>query len=382
MLHNMGMEYSFTLTPQLREALKDLDNAYAESYVSLKSSSQEELQALYRYARISMIGSSTRIENAQLTDSEVNWLDTILSNDGKTTALDQNRALIEDKLSKDRERSIEEVAGCRSMLLLIYEEYKDLLPLKETDIRGLHHTLMAPYKKALPYMGKYKVQPNSVVQLNNRTGESRGVFQTADAGPITASAMKDLVEWYNEILPHSAWTVAVASEFVYRFLAIHPFQDGNGRLGRGLLLLTLLQSDSTVVSTVSRYLAIDRYIERHKEEYYAVLNRCSEGQFRQNPKDYKIQYLLKFMIKILHKAIEGIKVSKQKFELERKLSEVATTVFNCFKEQAEIRLNTGKIIEQTGLPRRTVVYALNTLLEYQLIQKYGQGAGVQYQLIF
>ncbi|MGV8949280.1 MAG: hypothetical protein ACOH2E_07980 [Candidatus Paracaedibacter sp.] len=77
-----------------------------------------------------MIGASTRIENAQLTDSEVNWLDTILSEDGKTTALDQNRALIEDKLSKDRERSIEKVAGCRAMLLLIYEDYKDLLALK------------------------------------------------------------------------------------------------------------------------------------------------------------------------------------------------------------------------------------------------------------
>lgn len=130
MLHNADMEHSFTLTPPLVEALKNLDNAYAESYVSLQSSSQEERQALHRYARISMIGASTRIENAQLTDSEVNWLDTVLSEDGKTTALDQNRALIEDKLSKDRERSIEEVAGCRAMLLLIYEEYKDLLPLR------------------------------------------------------------------------------------------------------------------------------------------------------------------------------------------------------------------------------------------------------------
>lgn len=51
----MGMEHSFTLTPQLIKALKDLDNAYAESYVSLQRSSQEELQALCRYARISRV---------------------------------------------------------------------------------------------------------------------------------------------------------------------------------------------------------------------------------------------------------------------------------------------------------------------------------------
>lgn len=84
----------------------------------------------------------------------------------------------------------------------------------------------------------------------------------------------------------------------------------------------------------------------------------------------------------LHEAIEGIKVSKQRFELKRKLSEVATTVLNCFKEQTEIRLTTGKIIEQIGLPSRTIIYALNTLLEHQLIQKYAQGTGVQYQLTF
>ena len=68
-----------------------------------------------------MIGASTRIENALLTDSEIDWLDTILTQDGKTTALEANRDLIENKLSKDRERSIEEVAGCRQLLLSIYE---------------------------------------------------------------------------------------------------------------------------------------------------------------------------------------------------------------------------------------------------------------------
>ncbi|MBX9806084.1 MAG: Fic family protein [Alphaproteobacteria bacterium] len=376
------MEHSFDLTPQLVKALNQLDNAYAEAYITLQNSSDEERQALHRYARISMVGASTRIENAQLTDSEVSWLDTILSEDGKTTALDQNRTLIEDKLSKDRERSIEEVAGCRAMLLYIYEQYKDLVPLTEIELRSLHHILMRDYQKALPYAGSYKIQSNSVRAHNNQIGESRIVFLTADAGPITASAMKDLVEWYNEISPLSPWTVVAASEFVYRFLAIHPFQDGNGRMGRGLFLLTLLQSPSNVISTVSRYLAIDRYIEKHKEDYYAVLNRCSEGQYRQNPKEYKIQYFVKFMIKVLLEAVEGIQIAKQKFAAEKKLSEAAQKILTCFKEQPEIRLTTGKIIELTGLRRRGLIYALNTLLEYKMIQRYGQGRAVAYQLIF
>lgn len=375
------MELSFELSPQLINVLKQLDNAYAEAYLILQTSSDEERQAIHRYARISMVGASTRIENAQLTNTEVSWLDTILSEDGKTTALEQNRTLIEDKLSKDKERSIEEVAGCRSMLLYIYDEFRDLLPLREVDIRGLHYILMIPYQKAVHYAGQYKTVSNSVVSYNS-TGESRVVFQTADAGPITETAMKDLVEWYNEILPLSPWPIAVACEFVYRFLAIHPFEDGNGRLGRGLFLLTLLQSQSTMLSTVSRYLAIDRYIEKHKEDYYDVLNRCSEGKYRQNPKEYKIQYFVKFMIKVLHEAISGIQVAKQKFANERKLSDAARKILTCFKEHPEVRLTTSKIIELTGIRRRGLIYTLNTLLEYEMIQRYGQGRSVEYQLIF
>jgi Fic family protein len=376
------MNLSYELTDDLIHNLKQLDNEFAKAYSVLNGSSTEELEALQRYARVSMIGSSTRIENSLLTDLEVNWLDTILTQDGKTTAFEQNRIMIENKLSKDRERSIEEVAGCRSMLILIYENPNDFFPLREYDIRSFHYQLLSPYQKALPYAGKYKIQSNSVVERNNTTGLTRTVFQTADAGPITSAAMKDLVDWYNLVIPTAPWPISVTAEFVYRFLAIHPFQDGNGRLGRGLFLLSLLQSKSETISFVSRYLSIDRYIEKHKEEYYFVLNRCSDGKFKQNPHEYKISFFLKFMIKVLQEAIEGIDICKQKFRKERGLHESAALVLQCFKNHPEVRLTTAKIIEQTGLARRTIVYGLNTLLELQLIQKYGKQTSARYQLTF
>ncbi len=376
------MNLSFDLTSDLIESLQNLGNTYSNAYTLLKNLSTDELEALHKYARVSMVGASTRLENAQLTDSEINWLDTLLSEDGKVTAFDQKRELIENKFSKDRERIIEEVAGCRAMLLLIYESPQDFLPLKESDLRGLHFELMAPYREAIRYAGKYKTQTNSVIERNNQTGETRVVFQTADAGPITSTAMHDLVEWYNNVYPSSPWPVAVACELVCRFLAIHPFQDGNGRLGRGLFLMSLLQSRSETISYVSRFIAIDRYIEKHKEEYYLVLNRCSEGKFKMDSHKYKIHYFLKFMVKVLGEALEGINISRTKFLAERKLSEAALKVLLCFREFPEVRLNTSKISEEAGLPRRTVVYALNTLRDAGLIQRYGQGAGTRYQLTF
>ena len=376
------MPLSFLLTDELIQDLKELDNKFADRFAILKNCSTEELDALHKYTRVSMIGASTRIENALLTDIEVNWLDTILTIDGKPTAFYQNRNIIENKLSKDRERSIDEVAGCRAMLLLIYADPMDFFPLKENDLRALHYELMSTYKKAIPYAGKYKIQSNSVIEQNKITKESRVVFKTADPGPITSSAMHELLKWYNNSMPITPWPIATSSELVYRFLAIHPFQDGNGRLGRAMFLMSLLHSKSRVISFVAKYIAIDRYIEKHKEEYYFVLNRCSNGYFNEDTKQYKIQFFLKFMIKVLDESIDSIDIYRNRFKAEQQLSDTSILILECFKENPAIRLTTSIIMSKTNLPRRTVVYTLNSLLNANIIQKYGQGPSSRYQLCF
>lgn len=376
------MTLSFSLDKDLIEKLSALDNKFAEKFAVLKNCNQDELDALHKYARVSMIGASTRIENALLTDIEVNWLDTILTIDGKPTAFNKNRNLIEDKLSKDRERSIEEVAGCRAMLLLIYSNSMDFFPLRENDLRALHYELMSPYKKAIPYAGKYKIQSNSVIEQNQLTKESRIVFKTANPGAITSTAMHDLLKWYNKSIPVTSWQIAITSELVYRFLAIHPFQDGNGRLGRAMFLMSLLHSKSRIISFVGKYLSIDRYIEKYKEEYYHVLNRCSDGSFKEDPKQYQVKFFLKFMIKVLNEAMDGIDIYRKKFTTENQLSATAILILNCFKENPAIRLATSIIMKETNLPRRTVIYTLNNLLNANIIQKYGKGSSSRYQLCF
>ena len=373
---------SYTIEPDLQAMLQDLENRLLITYTKLQTLTATELESIHRYARISMIGASTRIENALLTDSEVDWLDTILTNDGKTMALDANRTVIENKLSKDRERSIEEVAGCRGMLISIYENAQLMSPLRESDLRGLHHLLMSPYQGAGPYIGRYKVQSNSVVEHNRSTGETRTVFQTADAGVITSTAMSDLVNWYNENLQTERWPLAISCEFVFRFLAIHPFADGNGRMGRGLFLMSLLQSKQPIIAGVTKYLAIDRQIEKHKEEYYFVLNQCSNGKFSQDSSQYKIAYFLRFMIKMILDALADIEIYQKKYHKVLSLSPSAARVLDCFRDNPETRLTTKLIIEMTNLPRRTIGNSLSTLLHAELIQMYGKGAGARYQITF
>lgn len=380
--YTLYMKLSFTIDEKTAKSLQMLDNAFAQAYAELKFLPEDELETLHRYARVSMIGSSTRIENALLTDSEINWIDTILTQDGKLSAYEQHEGIIKNKLSDDRERSIEEVAGCRAMLMLIYQNPNAFQLLKEVDIRALHHELLSPYKQAEKYAGNYKTTQNSVVEINHSTNDSRVVFKTADPGPITVTAMSNLLEWYNTIHPTLEPSIAITCEMVYRFLAIHPFQDGNGRLGRGLFLLCLLNANSIAIKEVTRYIAIDRFIEKYNEEYYYVLSKCSDGKFHQNPNKYNIQFFLNFMIKILHEALNNIQIMRLKYQKERELPESAAIILQCFRDNPETRMTTAKLIEQANLPRRTIIRAINLLLDAELIQKYGKGAGTRYQIIF
>lgn len=363
-------------------ALKDLDNQFVKIYGKIQTFPEDELLFIHKLAKASMIGASTRIENALLTDQEVGWLDTLLGTSSNNSAFEENRYLIENKLSKDRERSYEEVAGCRQMLNILFEQYLQMKPLREMDLRGLHYSLMHTYSKAGSCIGQYKLQPNYVVEYNKTTRKSRIIFKTAEAGPITHAAMNDLISWYQTAIEKEPWPIAIASEFVFRFLAIHPFQDGNGRLGRALFMLILLQSNQESIKSIIPLVAIDRHIEKHKEEYYFTLNRCSDGTYQQNPKEYKIQYFLNFMIKIVKEALEDVELYHQRFTNIQKLSEAATVIYECFKNYPEMRLNNKKIAEQTNISKRTIAYGLNQLMEYKLIQKYGQGAGTRYQMTF
>lgn len=377
-----GIMLSFAINAKLTQQLKLLQSAVAEKYAQIRGLSADELAAIHRYARVSMIGASTRIENAILTDSEVSWLDEILSTEAKPTSFQEQRHLIENKLSKDRERSIEEVAGCRAMLALIYEQASDMRPLTEGQIRGLHAELLRHDKKAGHHRGQYKKNTNSVVETDHKSGARREVFQTADPGPTTAAAMTDLVGWYKIALEDEAWTVAVACEFVFRFLAIHPFQDGNGRLGRGLFLMVLLQSPDPYMATIVRYLAIDRQIEKHKEDYYHVLNRCSDGKFKADPTQYQIEHFLTYMIKILAEAVKDIEFYQKRFHAYNELSPKAAQVLECFQGEPETKLQLKTLVQRTGLAKRTVSNALTTLLASGFIQKYGKGSAVRYQIVF
>jgi Fic family protein len=373
---------SFTPSPKLEKSLKAVQAEINRLAAELAGVPDAEAAWLHRWALVSTIGASTRIENAVLTDAEIDWVDTALSQDGHGTDFDANKAGILDKLSKDRERSVEEVVGCREVLGLVYVQATELFPLTESAIRGLHHSLLSFYPAARFYAGGYKSSPNQVVSINHDTGERIVMPDPTPPGPRTEAAMRDLVDWYIRTIREHAWPLLVATEFVFRFLAIHPFQDGNGQLGRALFLLALMQGDDPDLARVIRFISIDRQIERHRPLYYTVLHQTSGGRFHEDPRLYHLDGLASFFLRMLEHALADIAILRRRHAALRLLSESAVTVLACFRSSPERRLKVADLVAETGLVRRTVQNALVSLTETGILQRLGAGPATRYQLMF
>ena len=132
------------------------------------------------------------------------------------------------------------------------------MPLSQHFIRILHKTLLREdytVYRTLPggvqtsyviHAGQYKTRPNSVI---TRYGD-RLEYASPEETP---SLMTDLVDWYNQEERRGQLSpVELAALFHYRYIRIHPFEDGNGRIARLLVNFILTRHDYPMVVVRSR----------------------------------------------------------------------------------------------------------------------------------
>jgi Fic family protein len=145
----------------------------------------------------------------------------------------------------------------------------------ETDIRALHkvilveeyeikaETMDGTIVKKMVKLGTYKTLPNHVKTL---TGEIH-YYATPEETPIK---MKELMDWYSEVKDSNMHPLIIASIFHYQFVAIHPFDDGNGRIARLFMNLILMRNHFPPV--------IIKIEDR--ERYYLALSQADSKQFK------------------------------------------------------------------------------------------------------
>ena len=168
-----------------------------------------------------------------------------------------------------------DIRGHNEAIYLLLNMVKEERGFSEADIRDLHKIILVesyysdaitpdgkPVKKLIK-IGQYKDQPNHVI---TSTGETH-YYATPEDVPIL---MGDLMNWYNAEKNNTDIHPSVlATIFHHRFVAIHPFDDGNGRLGRILMNLILMQKGLPP--------AIIKLKDR--EDYYVALNNANAGNY-------------------------------------------------------------------------------------------------------
>jgi Fic family protein len=167
-------------------------------------------------------------------------------------------------------RDYEEMKAHNVGLELVKREAKDKeRPLTENFIRELNRTILVEdfYKTQKTAtgvnryevkVGQYKTRPNSVITA---TGE---MFDYASPEE-TPALMRDLITWYNEEeRKRELCPIQLATLLHYRYIRIHPFEDGNGRIARLLVNYVLMRHNYPMIIVQSK----------DKESYLNALHKC------------------------------------------------------------------------------------------------------------
>ena len=340
------------ITQELLALLSEIDE-FKGAWRSLGTIAPERLNALRSVATIESIGSSTRIEGSKLSDREV------------------ERLLVSLGIKRFSTRDEQEVAGYADVMETVFRAWSDI-PVTENHIKQLHRDLLQYSDKDERHRGGYKTLRNDVGAFDP-DGKMIGiVFETATPFD-TPQQMAELVEWLNQARElrrqHPLLVIAV---FIVVFLAIHPFQDGNGRLSRVLTTLLLLQAGYAYVP----YSSLESVIENNKEAYYLGL-RQTQTTIRTDAPDWQ-PWLLFFMRALQQqKRRLAVKVEREKNALSA-LPELAIKILDYVRDQG--RVTTRDMVREEGASPNTLKATFTSLVEKGLLLRHGAGRSTWYGL--
>ena len=255
--------YIYPMPSELQNLLDEADRRKAKLDAARPLPPDVEGRAMQKL-RLDWNWSSNAIEGNSLTY-------------GETAALLMHGVTAKGKPLKDHL----DITGHNQAVNILLEMLREARPLTEADIRSLHAIMLGeryeneaitpdgePVKRWIE-AGAYKAMPNHV---RTKSGEIHYYAEPQEVPYL----MGELVAWLNEQLllieesdADALHPIIVAAELHYRFVAIHPFDDGNGRMSRWLMNLVLLKLGYTIASIPLS----------DREYYYSVLAQADAEEY-------------------------------------------------------------------------------------------------------
>lgn len=257
-------------------------------------------QTLYITARKDILQSLLEIAVIQSTDAS-NRIEGIYTSDARLKELVMQKA-------EPINRNEKEIAGYRNVLRTIHDNY-EYIPVTPNTILQLHRDLYSFHPSGMG--GHWKSADNLIAETDS-SGNKRVRFTPIPAFD-TPDAMRSLCDSYNQAIAQDCCDPLILLViFIFDFLCIHPFNDGNGRMSRLLTLMLLYQHGYIV----GKYISLEKLIETNKQTYYETLQESSAGW---NSEQSNCLPFLRYMLGIILKAYR---------EFENRVEYVISTKLN------------------------------------------------------
>ena len=336
------LNYSSDLVNKMNQIynLRGKTDSYETDY-------RDTLDRLVEVAKIQSTSSSNRIEGIYTTDERMN-------------------KIMQDK-TQPRNRDEKEISGYRDVLKLIHEQY-DYIPISVNSILEMHKRLSA--YTGSTWGGNFKDSNNKIVtEYGNGKQEVRF---NPPAAYLTPELVRNLCDSYNRAIKEGVFSpLLLSGAFIFDFVSIHPFNDGNGRMSRLLMLLTMYKAGFDV----GKYISIEKSIEETKSSYYQALKDSSE-QWMNNKNDYLpfLEYFLGIILKDYREFNERLSMVNQSDLPVDQL--VLKTIRQALKPLSIKELN--NFIPQYS--EITIRRAVKKLRDANKLEKIGQARSTKYGL--
>ena len=315
----------------------------------------QTIERLTHSVIVTSTGSSNRIEGNRLSDQQVE-------------ALYQNL-----HVKKFKTRDEQEVAGYLEMLKRVFAHHEDI-PITESSILQLHRDMLRHSEKDTRHKGQYKFG-NNRVEAKDPSGKVLAVVFDPTPPHLVRKEMQELVGWYDwAIAARFRHPLLLIANFVFEYLAIHPFQDGNGRTSRLLTNLMLLQHGYSFATVVSH----ERLVEANKADYYLALNKTQQS-WKQRRED--VSEWLRFFLRLLQaQARQAIRLLEEE-PWESLLSAKQLALWEWAQNLPAGEFGRKAAVEALGYPARTVEAIIKKLAGMKKLERIGSGRATRYRVV-
>ncbi|MEM7759563.1 MAG: Fic/DOC family N-terminal domain-containing protein [Cyanobacteria bacterium P01_A01_bin.40] len=236
-------------------------------------------------------------------------------------------------------------------------------PLSQSLIKSIHQKLLSFGRGASKSPGKFKIEQNYLVDAIKRNI----LFI-----PINPEKLQDGLDVLFQYIEHSNHPILIKTALTHvEFEALHPFQDGNGRIGR--MLITLMLWSSKTICEPHFY--ISGYLEENKNQYTNAMRNVSENN------DWE-SWCIFFLQAIEQQAIKNLAIAENIRELYEEMKNIFSDILSSkwnlnaldFVFTNPVFRN-NKFTANSGIPTATAARFTRLLLENNLLTTVEEASG-------